>query len=62
MLFANNRLDSKEAAHFEFGAQWFFHENESQLRAPQFWCKSKLSYGEIDKLTIAPMALATKKV
>ena len=45
-----NRLYPKEAVHSEFWATWFFHENKSQLGAPQFLCKSLLSSRKIDKL------------
>ena len=50
MLFAKHRLDPKEAVHSEFRARCFFHKKKSQLRAPQFLCKSILSSREIDKL------------
>ena len=50
MFFAKNRLHSKEAVHSEFWATWFFHENKSQLGAPQFLCKSILSSRKIGKL------------
>ena len=50
MFFAKKCLHSKEAVHSEFWARWFFHENKSQLGAPQFLCKSILSFRKIDKL------------
>ena len=50
MCFAKNRLHPKEAVHSEFWAPCFFSQKKSQLRAPQFLCKSILSCRKIDKL------------